>query len=256
MSVERIGRALAEAGRLETAPLVVYGCKEPPEGAEPLASMDRCVGKAIYSMSVREMPPGYISASSQAGCCPGGRAWLGLTSFPERLKYFVSTGTPEFMGGRAEYLKRCPETLEDSVQIIGKINMPAENIVVRRTEGMTTENEGLCIILFGKAENIRNLCALNHFGTTQALTSILCPWGPFCASLITYASGMASNVPCDSVILGPTDPTGNQWFPPEMMSMSIPLHVACRMEEDLEHSFIKKHPETAFPSERYEIDHD
>jgi hypothetical protein len=254
MSIERIGRALAEAGGLVTAPLIVYGSKEPPEGGEPLAAMDRCVGKAIYTMAVREMPPGYISLSARAGCCPGGQAWLGLSSFPERLKYFVSTGTPEFMGGRAEYLKRCPEMVEESVQTIGEITMPAENIIIQRTEGMTSEIDGLCIILFGRAENIRNLCSLQHFGTTQALTSILSPWGPICASLVTYASGMASNIPCDSVILGPTDPTGNQWFPPDMMSLSIPLHVACRMEGDLKQSFIKKHPETAFPSDRHVID--
>jgi len=250
MSIKRIGRALAEAGRLETVPLVVYGSKEPPEGAEPLAAMDRCVGKAIYSMAIREMPPGYISLSARAGCCPGGQAWLGLSSFPERLKYFVSTGTPDFMEGRAEYLKRCPGMVEDSVRTIGEITMPAENIVIRRTEEMTSETDGLCIILFGKAENIRNLCSLQHFGTTQALTSILMPWGPMCASFVTYASGMASNVPCDSAILGPADPTGNQWFPPDMLSLSIPLHIACRMEGDLGQSFIKKHPETAFPSNR------
>lgn len=250
MSIETIGRALAEAGRLEAVPLIVYGAKEPPEGAEPLAAIDRCVGKAIYTLAVEEMPPAYIGPSAKAGCCPGGQAWLGLSPFAEMLKYFISTGTPKFRNGAAEYLKRCPELVDESMQVVGKISMPSENLVIQRTEGIATVNDCLCIILFGRAESVRNICTLQHFGTSEALSSVTVPWGPMCASLVTYASGMASGMPGESMILGPTDPTVNPWFPPDLVSISIPMHVASRMADDLERSFIEKRPEVAYPSAR------
>ena len=251
MNVEEIGKALAEAGRLDSHPLCVYGCDSPPPGAYPVTNIDRCLGKAIYTLAVKEGPMvAYIGQESKAGCCPGGQAWLGLTPFPERIKHFVSTGTPDFRSGEGEYLKRSPELVEESVLKLGDIKMPAEILVIQRTEGIESDRGLLCMILFGKAENIRNLCTLHHFGTSDAMASIVVPWGPTCASLVTYPSGMASNAPKESVFLGPTDPTGNSWFPPDQLSMAIPMGIARRMAEDVKRSFIEKRKEVAYPTER------
>ena len=80
--------------------------------------------------------------------------------------------------------------------------------------------------------------------------SILMPSGPSCASMVTYAAGFSEKAPRDSAFVGPVDPTGNAWFPPEMMSMAIPFGMARKMAENIEGSFLTKRPQVAFPEKR------
>ena len=79
------------------------------------------------------------------------------------------------------------------------------------------------------------------------------PFGPACATLVTYPAGMAEKAPKETAFVGPVDPTGNRWFPPEYMAISIPLKIATGMHEDLNNSFAAKRPEVAFPKIRDEI---
>jgi hypothetical protein len=52
--------------------------------------------------------------------------------------------------------------------------------------------------------------------------------------MITFPAGMAENAPKDMVYIGPTDPTGNPWQPPELMIMGIPIALAQQMAADLD----------------------
>jgi hypothetical protein len=64
---------------------------------------------------------------------------------------------------------------------------------------------------------------------------------------------MAENAPKDSAYVGPTDPTGNSWLPPELMIMSIPITLAQQMVADLGESFICRRSRIAYPENRVVI---
>jgi len=61
---------------------------------------------------------------------------------------------------------------------------------------------------------------------------------------------MVEKAPKNCIIIGPTDPTGNYWFPQNYLSMGIPFEIAIRMARDLDDSFILKRPEVAYPIKR------
>jgi hypothetical protein len=71
--------------------------------------------------------------------------------------------------------------------------------------------------------------------------------------MIAFPAGMAENVPKDSAYVGPVDPTGNSWLPPELMIMGIPSGLAQQMAADLEESFICKRSKIAYPENRMVI---
>jgi hypothetical protein len=71
--------------------------------------------------------------------------------------------------------------------------------------------------------------------------------------MITYPAGMAENAPKDSAYIGPTDPTGNKWLPPDLMIMGIPIDLAQQMASDLDESFICKRSKIAYPESRASI---
>jgi hypothetical protein len=108
----------------------------------------------------------------------------------------------------------------------------------------------MSVLCFGKAENIRNLIALGVFGSEDTFGTCISPWGPACSSMITYASGLAENAPKGALIVGPCDPTVNEWLPPDLMTLSIPIATAERMANDVEASFLGKRPKVAFPEKR------
>ncbi len=60
----------------------------------------------------KEISAIYVSADSQEGCCPGGLAHTGFHPIPDFIKYFVSTGREDVMGGAAEYLKSSPDMVD------------------------------------------------------------------------------------------------------------------------------------------------
>lgn len=255
LSIKEIGIKLIKAGKLVARPICVYGSDIPPDNATPVASISRCIARTILTTAIREdATPLYMGHETLEGCCPGGQAWFGFKDFPPYIKYFVSIGSKDFRNGAAEYLKATPEIVEENVKSIGEITPPGKFIVFQACEDLSGEDPGVrSIVCFGIGEQIRNLCTLIHFRSLNPFYSVLTPWGPSCATFITYPAGMAKNAPFDSVFTGPVDPTGNAWFPANYMALGIPISVARRMSEDLEDSFIIKRPKIAYPDHRIEL---
>ncbi len=253
-SISEIGKRLSLAGRLQIRPVCAYGSEKIPSGAVPLTTVSRCVARAIFTMAVNEeMPPIYVGSDTLEGCCPGGVSWLGFTSPSPWIKYFVSTGTKDFANGAAEYLKASPELADESFKSIGKITPLGKNIVFQACSDLTDKDRDVkSIVCFGIGEQIRNLCSLAYFRRSDRC-AVLTPFGPSCATFVTYPAGMGENMPTDSAFIGPTDPTGNSWFPANYMAIGIPIQIARRMGEDLEKSFIIKRPKTAYPEHRDEL---
>jgi hypothetical protein len=198
--------------------------------------------------------PIYVAATMPETCCPGGLAHLGFIKFNPGIKYFVSTGSKEYRNGEAEFLRATPELVEENQKRMGKITPLAEYVIIRPCADLSNEDPGVrSVLCFGTAEQIRNMVSLVHFRSLDAFHDALVPQGAACASFVSYAAGMIQKAPPDTVFVGPSDPTGNNWFPQDYLSLAIPIKIARRMADDLENSFIAKRPTVAYPERRVEI---
>lgn len=250
LSIQEIGKKLGEAGRLKLRPLCVYGADEIPQGAVASYIIDRCIAKAVYIAALfEETPPVYADAGHDQ-CCPGGMAWMGFNEPHPMLKYFVTVGTPEFHGGAAEHLRATPELFDKGRKRAGKITPPGKYIVIGPCTDDVLPDKIRSLILFAGSEQIRNLCGLAQFNSSDPFFKTLIPAGATCSTMITFPAGMAENAPKDSAYVGPADPTGNSWLPPDLMIMGIPIALAQQMASDLEESFICKRSKIAYPENR------
>ncbi len=251
LSNREIGTKLAQAGMLKTSVLCVYGLEKIPANIIPIRKLNRCLANAIFTLSAQKnVSSVYIGEDDLEGYCPGGQAWFGYKGFMPMLKYFLSTGSEDFRGGAAEFLIANPDLAEKQLKSIGKITPLGRYTVIQKCDKIGDQNLGVkAFICFGISEQIRNLCSLAHFRPENAV-NIQNPWGPSCASFVTYPAGMAENGPKNSIIIGPSDPTGNRWFPHNYLSLGIPFEIAKRMAADLDHSFITKRSEVAYPIKR------
>ena len=252
LSIADIGKKLAKAGRLEMRPLCVYGADIAPCESVAAAKVNRCLSEALLEMAVKkDMPPIYLGENMLEGVCPDGQSWLGFIPFHPHLKDFISIGSPEFRGGMAEYYKANPEVAEKSMEAVGKLTPLGKYTVISGCDHLPFGDPGVkAIICFGNAEQIRNLCGLIHFRSTRPFSSTVVPWGPACATMIAYPAGIAEKAPDGAAFVGPTDPTGNAWFPESHLVIGLPIKVSRQMCEDLKDSFIEKKPSLAYPKRR------
>jgi uncharacterized protein (DUF169 family) len=166
LSVQELGKKLVKAGRLKLRPLCVYNADEIPQGPRPSYTVDRCIAKAVYTAALFETPPLYVDAS-QEQCCPGGMVWMGFDEPHAMLKYFVTVGTPDFRGGAAEHLKATPELFEEQRKRAGKVIPPGKYIVIGPCSDDIILDKIRSLILFAGSEQIRNLCGLAQFNSTN-----------------------------------------------------------------------------------------
>lgn len=247
LSVQELGDKLAEAGRLNLRPLCVYGADKIPQGAVPSYTIDRCIAKAVYTAALIEETPSMYVEAGREQCCPGGTVWMGFSEPHPKLKYFVTVGTPDFHSGAAEHLKATPELFDETMKRAGLITPPDKYVVIGPCIGEITQGRIRSLILIAGSEQIRNLCGLAQFNSSDPFFKTAIPAGPTCATMITFPAGMAKNAPKDSAYVGPTDPTGNSWLPPDLMIMGIPATLAQHMAADLDESFIRRRSRIAYP---------
>jgi len=253
LNVRELGKRFVEAGRLKLHPLCVYGTDEIPQVAVPSYAIDRCIAKAVYTSALFDEAPALYIEASQEQCCPGGMVWMGFDEPHPKLKYFVTVGTPDFQGGAAEHLKATPELFEEQRKRAGKVTPPGRYIVIGPCVNGIALDSIRSLILFAGCEQIRNLCGLAQFNSSDPFFKTLIPAGATCSMMITFPAGMTENALKDSAYIGPTDPTGNSWLPPELMIMGIPIDLAQQMAANLDGSFITKRSKIAYPENRVVI---
>ncbi len=247
LSVSEVGERLAKAGRMELQPLCIYWSDTVPDGvvkvSEVVKAGHRCMAKALLLVAAGKADGIYVGSDTMKGTCQASHGFLGLAEFPEEVCNDISTGED------ALFLKESPVCAAWTLKKIGKISFSGKYLVMQRADkaGDVTPLSYLCI---GKAEEIRDLCGLLHFGSDSPFGQIDAAWGSFCAAFVAYPSGMAKGAPKDTAFIGPTAPDGNPWFPPEMMAIGIPAKVAARMASDVEKSFVVKCAETTYPAKR------
>jgi hypothetical protein len=253
LSVQELGNKLVKAGRLELRPLCVYFTDKIPLDAKPSYTINRCIAKAVYTAALFEETPRLYVDAGQEQCCPGGMVWMGFDEPHPMLKYFVTVGTPNFQGGAAEHLKAKPELFEEQRNRAGKVILPDKYIIIGPCANDIMLDKIRSFILFAGSEQIRNLCGLAQFNSSDPFFKTVIPAGATCSTMITFPAGMAENAPKDSAYIGPTDPTGNLWLPSELMVMGIPIALAQQMAVDLDESFICKLSRIAYPEEHVVI---
>jgi hypothetical protein len=248
-AVSEIGGRFAAAFRLSAEPLAVCGADEVPADAVPLASVNRCIAVAMYRMATggTDAPAIYLGEGATAGCCPGGLTHMGFSGLSDDTRWFVSTGRSDVRGGAAEYLKADPSLFDACFARAGPFVPPGRYMMIRRCRTVTDDATVRSICLFGTAEAVRNIAALVHFDRGDPFSPVLAPWGPACATFVSYPAGMAAGAPPDAAFIGPTDPTVNHALPPEILAVGIPIVVARRMAEKLDASFVVRRPRVAFP---------
>lgn len=251
--IHELEKKLSIAGRLKLRPLCVYGADEIPKGAIPSSAIDRCIAKAVYTVAlIKKTQPIYVKAN-QAKCCPGGLVWMGFDEPHPMLKYFVTVGRSDYHDGAAEHLKATPELFDEQRKRIGKITSQGRYIVIGPFTDDIELDKVRSVILFAGSEQIRNLCGLAQFTSSDPFYKTIIPAGSTCSMMITFPAGMAENAPRDAVFIGPTDPTGNNWLSPELMIMGIPVAMAQQMADDLDESFICKRGKIAYPETRMKV---
>jgi uncharacterized protein (DUF169 family) len=257
ISIRETGMKLAGAGMLTTRPLFVAAQETVPEHAVPITRVDRCIACAVSrAASGEKLPPLYIGVDALEGCCPGGQAWMGYAEMPDDVVHYISCGSRNVRGGAAEYLKASPEITRNSILAAGTIRPRGNYLII----GDCTAYEGneadvYAIICIGPAENIRNLGALAHFRSTDPFGKVIIPWGPTCATLITYPAGLATHAPEMAAFVGPADPTTNRCFSPDSLILGIPSALARRMAADIDESFLAHRPKVAYPDDRRLLHH-
>jgi hypothetical protein len=254
-SVRMIGKKIANACRLATEPLAVYGSDNIPKGAVHLPVIDRCIAAAMVKMATgKGFSAFYLGGEAKSRCCPGGLSHTGYIERPPAIRFFVSTGNPGIKDAPAEYLKASPDLVDQCFAAEGKITPPGKYLVVQTCASVPDSLSTVkAISCFGTTEQIRNLSALVHFDRADPFSPVIMPWGPACATIVTYPAGIAEHAPAESAFIGPQDPTINRALPPDLMAIGLPIAVAGRVAENIDRSFITKRPAVAFP-DRGEVD--
>lgn len=242
LSIELIGEILADLVKMETIPLCVYGSDLLPKNAVKSSLLGDCLAENIYQIAKgRIKGPVYAGVEQdRAFCrCIGGPAWFGFEGFDPRLPSLISAvlKDDELTGKR---LKESEEIAYETLREIGNVRSPGRYVMISRCDDLQNDPGVRCIICFASPGKIMDLCALAHFGSHEALNLISIPWGPACATLITYPAGMTGNGYSSRIFIGPTDPSSRQWLPEDCLAMGIPVEIARKMAEDADKSFLTK----------------
>ncbi len=103
-----------------------------------------------------------------------------------------------------KHLKENENIACETYKAVGEIKTLGRYVVMRRCDDFQEDPGVKCIVCFASGEQIRDLCALAHFGSHNVFNLISVPWGPACATLVTYPAGMAENASLSQISIGPT----------------------------------------------------
>jgi len=241
LTIEEIGRILADSIDLETQIVCVSGSEEIPESGVLTSSISGCIASAMYLMATGAIPgPLYAGyEQDQPFCrCMGGPAWFGYRPFDPRLMSLLASGSEDLKGLTQKRLKNSREIAQKTISSIGKVVPLGRYVVMSCCEGLKDDRDVRCIVCFGRGEQIRNLCALAHYASSDVFDAVSIPWGPSCATMITYPAGMAENAPSDMLFVGPSDPSADEWLPKGCLVIGIPVKIARMMAGCAEQSFL------------------
>jgi len=252
-SIKSINEKLVKTGRLTYRIIGVYGADAKPASAVTTAKVitrgGPCLAKALFKMAGQKgVRAVYVSEDAAKESCFGAMAWFGFVGFPPRVENMFSSEAP--VSG-SMCIKRTTELARATLDDMGQFTPAGRYVVMQALDDMDEDPKDMrSILCFGKAEQIRNLGALVHFGERKAFTPIMAPWGSGCANFVAFPAGMASGAPKDTAFVSPFVPEGNKWFPADMLALGIPIDMARRMADGYEASFAVRKPEITYPEKK------
>lgn len=242
-SIKEIGNAIVQAVNLKTKPICVFGSDRTPKKGIWAFFVSNCIASAMYQMAIGMVDgPIYVGyTQDQPFCrCIGGPAWFGYKDFDSILAGIISTGSDDTKGSalKSKHLKESEAVADESFRAVGRIEPIDRYLIVRCCEEIEEDPGVRSIILFATGEQVRDLCALAHFRSSDVFGMIAVPWGPACASLVTYPAGLSEKAPQNMIFLGPTDPSAREWLPEGYMALGIPTKMARLMADNVKKSFL------------------
>lgn len=240
LSIRQIGNCLANAVNMKTSPICAYGSDRQPEDAMLSSRLNTCLAQSMYQMAEGKIKsPVYVGSETGQGFCRciGGPAWFGYDRFDPRLAGMMSAGSADAEQA-GKHLKENEDIACEAYRVVGDIKPLGRYVVIRRCADIKEDPGVRCIICFVGGEKVRDLCALAHFGSHEVFNLISVPWGPACATLVTYPAGMAGNTDSARISLGPTDPSSRSWLPADYLALGIPIEIARKMADDASRSFL------------------
>lgn len=242
-SIKKIGKVIAQAVNLKTKLICVYGSDRTPERSIQASSISNCIAFSMYQMATGKVSgPIHVGYEpDQPFCrCIGGPSWFGYKDFDPILPGIISTGSEDTRGFDPKNLKENEIVADETFRAVGKVEPIGRWVIIRRCEDIETDPGIRSIVCFATGEQIRDLCALAHFHSNDVFGNVMAPWGPTCATLVTYPAGMTEKAPKNMIFLGPTDPSAREWLPESCMAMGIPTEVAKIMAENVGKSFLSR----------------
>jgi len=227
---------------MKTSPICVYGSDRGPENAIRSSRINSCLAQSIYEIAEGRIDsPVYAGGKAvQSFCrCIGGPAWFGYAQFDPQLPGMMVTGSVKAKQS-GKHLKKDEELARQTYEAVGNIKPLGRYVVISRCADIKEDPGVKCIICFAGGEMIRDLFALAHFRSHDVFNLISFPWGPACATMVTYPASMAENFDSASIYLGPTDPSARSWMPENYLAMEIPIEIARKMAQDIGVSFLEQ----------------
>ncbi|ABK15367.1 MULTISPECIES: DUF169 domain-containing protein [Methanothrix] len=219
-TIQDLSRALAQQFDLKVRPLCVYGSHFAPKEGIHASTVTNCIASAMFRLAKGAIH-GQLYVADVKGrpvCrCVGGRTWFGFSS------HFDSSLCEQMV---SKALKADIATAAETFRSVGKISPIGRYVVISCCEDLHEDPGVRCIACFAEAAKIRDMCNSVHFHAREILGHISVPWGPSCATLVTYPAGMAENVPQDCIFLGPVDPSAKEWLPDGYLALGIPIDIA------------------------------
>jgi uncharacterized protein (DUF169 family) len=167
--------------------------------------------------------------------CLGGAFYLG---FVERqlnfLAHFVSTGIPNRFEGE-RYLES-PEVTRTFFKTIDPRPAPAGFCVFKPISQFGTGENPELVIFFARSEVICGLHQLVSF-VTNDFEAVCSPFGPGCASILTWPLHLLSQGKLKAV-LGGWDPSDRRYMKPDELTFTVPLPLYHRMLARWRESFL------------------
>jgi hypothetical protein len=102
---------------------------------------------------------------------------MGFDEPQPKPKYFVTVGTPNFHDGAAEHLKVTTELFEEHRKRAGKVTAPGKYIIIGPFSDDITLDRIRSLVLFVGSEQIRNLCGLAQFNSSDQFFKTVIPAG-------------------------------------------------------------------------------
>ena len=221
-----------------------------PRGLFIFRFIDRCIAAAMVKMATGKGTSAfYLGGDAKTGMLPGRALPYRVHRAPALQSVFLSR--PGILRSRMllqSILRQVLTWSTGALRLKGTITPPGKYLVVQTCASVPDSLSTVkAISCFGNAEQIRNLSALVHFDRADPFSPVIVPWGPACATIVTYPAGIAAHAPADSAFMGPQDPTINRALPPDLMAIGLPIAVAGRVAENIDRSFITKRPRLLFP---------